>query len=759
MKKAMLGAAALAVFLMGSAVFSFAQLTPEQYKQRDKAKQHIAMLEKQLNKVSGIQKVEVLLDLATLYHSRDPDKLTKYAYQAMRLSIELGYRQGENQSYVFLSWGCFKLGLYREALRYGEIALKNAEKKRDKRVTALCLNTLGCIYRDMGNLDKGLKNHLKALKIRREIGEKKLFIAESVLNIGDVYSSAGDLDKALAYTLEAAKIFEEAGEKPGIAASLAKTAIVYFSLGKYQKALEYNEKSMKLQKETGNKHGISECLLGFGMIYAGLKQYDKALAYYTDALKLVEELRDGKTRAAVLNNIGEVYNALNDYEKALIYQDKARQTRQPQNDRYSIAQSLMLTADVYLGMKDYKKAMQYLAKSLKLARNIKDKSLLRNIHLLSYRMYTGLGDYKKALNAYRYFHQADKALLDEKSSHQINELQIKYETEKKEKEIQGLKKDNEIKQLRLSNANITRNALITGLILVLIILVLLFRKYLYLFAFWKKQKYIGQFRLMEKIGTGAMGTVYKAHSIMKKSDMAAVKVLKEELFTDKTGKSRFKREAAIIDKLDHPHIIRIFQRGQYKQQLFIAMEFLQGKTLDQRLKEGSQLTIRECLHIMIQISDAFVFIHGKNIIHRDLKPSNIMLVPTNGDPNFVKILDFGLAKMEFQTQLTQSGNFLGTLAYMSPEQLLHADSSPANDIFSMGVTFYYMLCGQVPFPGQTVIDIMREIINKKPADVSTLRTDIPDNLNHLVMSMMAKQPAQRPSVESVLDTLYQLYRY
>jgi serine/threonine-protein kinase len=371
-------------------------------------------------------------------------------------------------------------------------------------------------------------------------------------------------------------------------------------------------------------------------------------------------------------------------------------------------------------------------------------------------LYETRGEYRKALEYYKQYHKSDKEIFNVKSSERITEMQTRYDTLKKEKENEILRNENKIQELRLSRATFSRNAFIIGFFLVSVILTLIFKKYLYLFAFWKKEKYIGQFRLMDQIGSGAMSTIYKAHSIVDKSKIAAVKILRGELFSNENSRQRFNREAVIIDKLEHPHIIQIFARGEAGQKPFIAMEFLKGRTLASKIMAEGKLNLKESLHIMARAADALAFIHSKNIIHRDLKPANIMLIERDGDSNFVKLLDFGLAKMEFQTKLTQSGNFVGTIEYVSPEQLLDADSSPANDIFSLGVTFYKMLSGQSPFPGETVIDIMRKVIKEEPLQVTTFRTDIPGELDNLIMKMLSKKPGQRPTAESVLGTLKSL---
>ncbi|NIM18286.1 MAG: tetratricopeptide repeat protein [Candidatus Aminicenantes bacterium] len=716
--------------------------------------QKIAILEQELVKVSAnvYAKIKVLNALATLYYYKDPKKLTKYAYEAMRLAQKVNNPKGEAEALAHLSWGCLQLGFLKEAEKYGNKSLAIFEQLGDKKDIARSLNTIGNVYFRLSNFDKALENHQKALKIREETGDKRS-IAETLVNIGNVYASLGKHDKALEYNLKSMRLFEQTGDQYAISSCIYSIAILYHELKNHTRALEYYREALKIKEKIKDKPGIANSLNGIGLVYSNLKEYHKALEYYSKALKIREELGEQGSIASTVNNIGLVYFLLKDYPNALKYQDRALRIREMLGDKWNTAYSLINIGNVYARMQNYDTSLMYLKKSLRIAREMKANIIINEIYKGFSEVYAAKGDYETAYKYHKDFHQTDKALLNEKSRKQINELQARYETEKKEKEIEVLKKTNEIKTLKLSQGRITRNALIIGFILVLIILALLFRRYLYLFAFWKKHRYVGQFRLMEKIGSGGMGTVYKAYSIHNKSEIAAVKILKEELFTDPTSKKRFKREAAIIDKLEHPNIVKIFERGESKQSLFIAMEFLEGKTLEGKINEEGQLTLKESLHIMVQMIEALAFIHSKRIIHRDLKPGNVMLIERNGDANFVKLLDFGLAKIEFESHLTQSGNFLGTLQYVAPEQIIKADSSPANDIFSLGVTFYRMLCGQNPFPGETVIDVMRQIIGKDPASVSELRQEIPGELNTLVMQMIHKEPGQRPSASSIRHTL------
>lgn len=282
-------------------------------------------------------------------------------------------------------------------------------------------------------------------------------------------------------------------------------------------------------------------------------------------------------------------------------------------------------------------------------------------------------------------------------------------------------------------------------------------RYLSLASFWKINKYVGKFKLLDKLGSGGMGTVYKAENTMEKGEKVALKVLREELFEDEKNRKRFRQEAAIVDQLDHPNIIKVYERGQSRRSMYIAMELLEGKTLTKKIEEESPLDLFESLHIMAQVTDALAKIHSKDIIHRDMKPDNVMLIEKDNDPNFVKLLDFGLAKMQHQTRLTQTGMVIGTINYMAPEQIAGTEVSGATDIYSIGVMFYEMLIGKKPFDGETSIDIMKEIIEKMPMEPVKCRGEIPLELNELVLRMMSKKQAERPAAEEVLNSLQYIY--
>lgn len=278
-------------------------------------------------------------------------------------------------------------------------------------------------------------------------------------------------------------------------------------------------------------------------------------------------------------------------------------------------------------------------------------------------------------------------------------------------------------------------------------------KFLYLFAFWKKEKYIGQYRLLEKIAGGGMGSVYKAHYLRDKSEIVAIKVLNEELFADASTKIRFKHEALIIDQLDHPNILKVIERGEYQQRLYIVMEFLKGHTLEKKINDEKIISHDQYLSIMIQVTDALACMHHQDIIHRDLKSQNIMLTEKGGSTNFVKILDFGLARTKTQTRLTETGVLVGTVGYMAPEQISRADFTAASDIHSLGILFYETVTGKKPFTGTTATEIMQKILLDNPVEPRKLRPDISPDLSHLIMNMLEKEPVKRPTAKEILNIL------
>ncbi len=186
------------------------------------------------------------------------------------------------------------------------------------------------------------------------------------------------------------------------------------------------------------------------------------------------------------------------------------------------------------------------------------------------------------------------------------------------------------------------------------------------------------------------------------------------------------------------------------------MELLDGLTLRQKMDKEGKIHLPTCVHIMEQIADALAFTHQKNIMHRDLKPSNIMVIQHGEDHNYIKLMDFGLAKGKEHTKITVTGVLIGTISYMSPEQLTGREVSYPGDIFSLGVIFFEMLTGIPAFPGNNPSEIMKQVLDAVPVQPDKLRPELPPVISPLVMRMLEKNPEDRPTADAILKALQQI---
>ncbi|MBA4313676.1 MAG: hypothetical protein C0417_13720 [Chlorobiaceae bacterium] len=248
---------------------------------------------------------------------------------------------------------------------------------------------------------------------------------------------------------------------------------------------------------------------------------------------------------------------------------------------------------------------------------------------------------------------------------------------------------------------------------------------------------ISHYKIIDKLGEGGMGVVYKAEDTKLKRNVA-LKFLPPHISVDDEVKQRFIHEAQAASALNHTNICSIHTIEEFDQQQFIDMEFVEGKTLGMLLKE-KELSLKEVVDIALQIAEGLNAAHKKEIVHRDIKPDNIMVT----DERLVKIMDFGLAKLKGSSKLTKTHSTLGTLSYMSPEQARGEEVDQRSDIFSLGVVLYEMITGRRPFKGEHEAAIIYSLVNETPEPLARYKSNIPDELQRIVDKALEKNQEMR----------------
>jgi serine/threonine protein kinase len=262
----------------------------------------------------------------------------------------------------------------------------------------------------------------------------------------------------------------------------------------------------------------------------------------------------------------------------------------------------------------------------------------------------------------------------------------------------------------------------------------------------------GQFRVLEKVGTGGMGSVYKAEQPAM-NRMVAIKILHPKLAGRKDLTSRFRREARAMSQLTHPNTVKVFMYGELEDDgsLYIVMEMLEGRNLNQTVRKEGPLTVDRAIPILIQCCGALQEAHDLGIVHRDLKPENIFLSKQGGISDYPKVLDFGLAKVtERQMQpgsviLTQEGMVFGTPEFMSPEQAQGKTLDARSDIYSLAVILYEVLTGKLPFTARTPMEYIQKHVTDPIIPLSERVPDrkFPKGLDDVLAKALQKQPDNR----------------
>jgi eukaryotic-like serine/threonine-protein kinase len=248
---------------------------------------------------------------------------------------------------------------------------------------------------------------------------------------------------------------------------------------------------------------------------------------------------------------------------------------------------------------------------------------------------------------------------------------------------------------------------------------------------------IGKYKIVELVGEGAMGTVYRAtDSVLGRT--VAVKVMNASIARQPDHRQRFLREAQAAGSLQHPNVVTIYDLGELDGHLFIAMEFVHGTDLEKLMTAVEPLKLQSKLDIIVDVLMGLSYAHKHGIVHRDIKPANIRI----GEDGHAKIMDFGVAHLA-SSDMTRTGLVVGTPSYMAPEQVMGGKAVPGTDLFAVGAVLYHLITGSKPFEGPTLQSLFYRIVTDMPKPLDEVRPGLPGSLNAIIQKSMAKDPADR----------------
>jgi serine/threonine-protein kinase len=252
---------------------------------------------------------------------------------------------------------------------------------------------------------------------------------------------------------------------------------------------------------------------------------------------------------------------------------------------------------------------------------------------------------------------------------------------------------------------------------------------------------VGRYVILDRLGSGSMGRVFKAHHLMM-DRVVALKIIAPEIVSNERVVARFQREMKLVGRLDHPNVVRAFDADQINKVLYIVMEYVAGESLGNRLRRGV-IPPAEMVGYAAQAAFGLGHAHAQGIVHRDIKPSNLLLT----EDRKIKVLDLGLGVLmeadEQSTFATADGIAVGTVDYMSPEQACGRDVDGRSDLFSLGCAMYHLMTGQLPFPGDSPIERLGKRLSGRPVRITELLPDLPSGLVQIIDRLLSSQPQDR----------------
>ena len=437
----------------------------------------IDSLERLLPNAKDTTRVNILSDLCLDYEFVDADKSFRYGQDALALGKKIGHKRGLANAYTNLALLLEDRSEYDKCGNYLQTALKLYQELGQQTDIAQAYTNLGVMCDYKGDYEKAIDYYNKGLDISYKINDDK-GISGTLYNLGIIYSNRGDYSKALENWNKALPIFEKTKEKEGISSVYLSMGVVYKRQGNFDKAIQHYSLALKLAEEIGEKRLLSDIYNNFGVAYLeDKKDFVKATEYFQKSLEISMSLNDTQGTAVNLFNIGDAKKEQKQYDEALDYYFKALKSFDYVGDKLGSAKADNHIANAYKEKGDYKKCIEYSDKAIALNAEMKLKDDLVDDYAVLADGYSLMGDYPNAFRTHVLYSNMKDSVLNESNNKQILEMQSKYETEKKEKEIELLKQKEEIQNSELKNKRIVLYAVIGALFLLFILSLAVYSRY------------------------------------------------------------------------------------------------------------------------------------------------------------------------------------------------------------------------------------------------------------------------------------------
>lgn len=609
------------------------------------------------------------------------------------------------------------------------------------------------LYHFYSAVEKNPRERLKYALKAREAAKKYNFTYFYYLFhrvVGVAYGKLGEFDKALTCFDEAIQFYRRYHKLQGREETLTARGFLYYENGLYENARKDFAEVIKLT-ENKPSYRRAYALSLLALIEGKLGHYRRAeelakkgieesqkmsfpIAFYSSKLAL----------AKAKIGLGEIDKAISILE---IMFEKGKNSR----DKGIMFSALSGLIEAYEKKEDYEKVKSYAKEALKMSKSSRD------IMKYSYKIYKAmeLSPSRKFPFGYIYFAIASYPYI--KRAHSIASTMKVDELPSKEERYRFLKNKFNIFS---DYAKASQRLIYVSLFLVvLLISIIYFGLAVVRGIRRRKVSLIGPYRVEEKIGGGGMGVVYKAKDL-KSGEKVALKVLERRISQVAVIK-KFIEEGKILRKLNHPNVVRFIESGEHHGILYIAMEYLEGESLEQVSQKSDNFPFELGINLKIaeEVLKALSYIHNQSVIHRDIKPSNIMILggkkTLKGEikEGMIKLMDFGIAKEVEMEIYTTTGDIFGTPYYMPPEMLKEGKMDHRGDIYSFGVTLYWMVTGKVPFYHPSISRIIFQILSEYP-EIPSKFSDVPECIEKVIMRCIKKKKEERyQNAEEVLEAI------